>query len=128
VAAKKKQANGRKSGAAPTSGERRTRMQRSDEEKVRLVRLVMESDNQSAEIKRIGIYPNQFYDWKKKYSAQLGGSAGNGGSRNQRGRSASQSRSASDEARAFISGKASLLEKLRAQRQELDRLISELAN
>jgi transposase-like protein len=104
---------------------RRVRAQRSDEEKQRIVRLVLASGNQSAEIKKLGIYPNQFYDWKKRFagSAALSVSA-----RRQPGRPPSGQRAvgAADEAKAFIRGKASLIERLRAQRAELDTLIAQL--
>jgi transposase-like protein len=128
MAPKKKRTNG--NGAkrsAPTPGGTRERLRRTDEQKVELVRQIMQSGNQSAEIKKLGIYPNQFYDWKKKFAGQLGVAASIvSGAR--RGRSAvvSAARSAAEEAKAFIHGKASLLERLRAQREELDGLISQL--
>lgn len=108
------------------TGATRTRQRRSDDDKIRLVRQVLASGNQSAEIKKLGIYPNQFYDWKKKYAQQLDGvvapSARKGG-----GRSLSLAASTvAEEAKAFISGKAALLDRLRAQRSEIDHLIGEL--
>jgi len=108
-----------------TGRARGTRNRRSDEEKIQLVRQVLASGNQSAELKKIGIYPNQFYDWKKRYAAQLGGRADGGGDRG-RGKTISAARSVADEAKAFIQGKASLLDRLRAQRAELDQLILQL--
>jgi transposase-like protein len=110
-------------GAAPKVT--RTRLQRSDEDKVRLVRQVMESSNQSAEIKKLGIYPNQFYDWKKKYGAQLGGIAAVS-SRQRRSSVGAAASTVADEAKAFIHGKSALLQRLRTQREELDQLITEL--
>lgn len=132
MAAKKKSASKTKKSEARTVPARtsngpatRTRLQRSDEDKVRLVRQVMESGNQSAEIKKLGIYPNQFYDWKKKYAAQLGGVVAPQ-ARVKRGAAGSAARTVADEAKAFIQGKSSLLDRLRAQREELDHLINEL--
>jgi len=131
MAAKKKSpSKARKSEArapgARGAGPKRTRLQRSDEDKIRMVRQVIESGNQSAEIKKLGIYPNQFYDWKKKYASQLGGVA----TTSTRGRRASYPGAAAstvaDEAKAFIHGKTSLLDRLRRQREELDALISQL--
>ena len=107
-----------------TAGSGGKRLRRSDDEKIALVRQVLASGNQSAELKKIGIYPNQFYDWKKKYAAQLGGRADS--SERGRGKAISAARSVADEAKAFIQGKASLLERLRAQRAELDELIGQL--
>jgi transposase-like protein len=100
-------------------------LRRSDDEKVRLVRQVMESANQSAEIKKLGIYPNQFYDWKKRYAGQLGVAVGASAS-GRRGQTMNAARTAADEAKAFIHGKAALLDRLRAQRDELDGLIRQL--
>jgi transposase-like protein len=105
-------------------GEPRSRMRRSDDEKVALVRQVMASGNQSAEIKRLGIYPNQFYDWKKRYVSQLGG--GGTAAVRSRGQTTLAARSVADEAKAFIQNKASLLDRLRQQRAELDELITQL--
>jgi transposase-like protein len=104
---------------------RATRLRRTDEEKIALVRQVLASGNQSAELKRVGIYPNQFYDWKKKYAAQLGGRSESGSER-RRGKTLDAARTIADEAKAFIEGKASLLERLRNQRSELDALITQL--
>jgi transposase-like protein len=106
-------------------GGRRARTQRSEDDKIRLVRQVMESGNQSAEIKKLGIYPNQFYDWKKKFEAKLGLPKGSSVSQ-KRGQAMFAARSVADEAKAFIEGKASLLERLRVQRAELDELITQL--
>jgi len=131
MAAKKKPASrNKKASAQPTparaaSKTTRTRLQRSDEDKIRLVRQVMESGNQSAEIKKLGIYPNQFYDWKKKYGAQLSGVVAPT-ARQKLGRVDSASRTVADEAKAYIQGKAALLNRLRSQRSELDELISQL--
>lgn len=109
------------------------RLRRTDDEKIQLVRQVLASDNQSAEIKRLGIYPNQFYDWKKKFAGQVGGSGGGSSrgaaaGRGSRGRDVAinAARTVADEAKAFIQGKAKLLERLRAQRSELDELIAQL--
>lgn len=101
------------------------RLRRSDDEKISLVRQVLASGNQSAELKRIGIYPNQFYDWKKKYAAQLGGRADSSAERG-RGKTIHAARTVADEAKAFIQGKAALLERLRAQQAELGELIRQL--
>jgi transposase-like protein len=116
------------SGKAPGQDSRpRARTQRSDDEKVRLVRQVMESGNQSAEIKKLGIYPNQFYDWKKKFASQLGLAGGAmGSSRRRGGQTMSAARSVADEAKAFIEGKAALIDRLRQQRTEIDELIAQL--
>jgi transposase-like protein len=103
-------------------------LQRSDEDKLRIVRQVLASENQTMEIKRLGIYPNQFYDWKKRYlsSAAI---VGRGATQRGAGRSAAAGgRSAADDAKAFLHGKAGLLERLRAQRAELDRLIEQLSS
>lgn len=107
------------------------RLRRTDDEKIQLVRQVLASGNQSAEIKRLGIYPNQFYDWKKKFAGQVGGGSGGGsggGGRGARGRSTAinAARTVADEAKAFIQGKANLLDRLRTQRAELDELIAQL--
>lgn len=133
MAAKKKSASGaRKSPRDPSeprgSGPKavRTRLQRSDEDKIRLVRQILSSGNQSAEIKKLGIYPNQFYDWKKKFAQQLGGVAVMS-TRQKRGIIGGAARTVADEAKAFIQGKAALLDRLRTQRDELDRLIGELS-
>jgi transposase-like protein len=132
MAAKKKPATRAKKSEAKSTPARatngkatRTRLQRSDDDKIRLVRQVMESGNQSAEIKKLGIYPNQFYDWKKKYALQLGGVVAPQ-SRARRVVLGSAARTVADEAKAFIQGKSSLLDRLRNQREELDHLISEL--
>ncbi|MDB4972249.1 MAG: hypothetical protein JWN48_590 [Myxococcaceae bacterium] len=133
MAAKKKSASKAKKSEARTATPRaaapkatRTRLQRSDDDKIRMVRQVMESGNQSAEIKKLGIYPNQFYDWKKKYSSQLSGvSAPQARTRRAAGPGAAAS-TVAEEAKAFIQGKSSLLDRLRAQREELDHLITEL--
>ena len=101
------------------------RLRRTDEEKIRLVQQVMASGNQSAELKKLGIYPNQFYDWKKKFAGQLGGSAAVAPKRG-RGNPLQESRTAADEAKAFIQGKAALLDRLKAQRAEIDELIVQL--
>jgi transposase-like protein len=128
MAAKKKLVNiGRAGAQRPARADGvRERLRRTDDEKLQLVRQIMQSGNQSAEIKKLGIYPNQFYDWKKKFGAKLGAAAaivkGVRGGR----AGAAASGSAADEAKAFIHGKASLLERLRAQREELDTLISQL--
>jgi transposase-like protein len=103
----------------------RSRLRRSDEDKIRLVRQIMESGNRGAEIKKLGIYPNQFYDWKKKYSSQLGGAAATTG-RGKRGGPGEEARTVADEAKAYIQGKAALLTRLRSQRSELDELIAQL--
>jgi len=111
-----------------STGATRTRQRRSDDDKIRLVRQVLASGNQSAEIKKLGIYPNQFYDWKKKYASLLDGVAAPS-ARKKGGLPRSLSLAAStvaEEAKAFISGKASLLDRLRAQRSEIDQLIGEL--
>jgi transposase-like protein len=136
MAAKKKPANASKRANPQANPSRttapkmtRTRLQRSDEDKIRLVEQVMASGNQSAEIKKLGIYPNQFYDWKKKYASRLGGVISAAPSRGKRGASIGfAARTVADEAKAFIEGKAALLDRLRAQREELDRLIGELAS
>jgi hypothetical protein len=78
-------------------------------------------------IKTLGIYPNQFYDWKKRFAAQLGGAATATWKR-ARGPAGSVGRGAADEAIAFLSGKSALLERLRAQRNEIDQLIAQLAD
>jgi transposase-like protein len=103
----------------------RSRLRRSDEDKIRLVRQIMESGNRGAEIKKLGIYPNQFYDWKKKYQAQLGGAAVSTG-RGRRAAPGEEARTVADEAKAYIQGKAALLTRLRSQRSELDELIAQL--
>lgn len=123
--------NGKRQEEGEAARMRGKRLRRTDDEKIQLVRQVMASGNQSAEIKKLGIYPNQFYDWKKKFAGQIGGggaSAGGNGARGARGRSVtiSAARSAADEAKAFIEGKAKLLERLRNQRAELDELIAQL--
>jgi transposase-like protein len=102
-------------------------LQRSDDEKIRLVRQIIASGNQSAEIKKLGIYPNQFYDWKKRYAPRLGAVAGST-SRQKRGSPGFAAGTAAEEAKVFIQGKTALLERLRAQREELDRLIGELSS
>ena len=117
MASKRKSAQGK---AAAASG---SRQRRSDEEKIRIVRQVMASGNQSAEIKKLGIYPNQFYDWKKRFVSQLGGAAGGRGGRRGRGVGGG---TAADEAKAFIQNKSALLDRLRRQREELDQLIDQL--
>lgn len=132
TAKSKSAAKGRRSGTQAKaqggngSDSPRARQHRSDEDKVRLVRQILASGNQSAEIKKLGIYPNQFYDWKKKYAAELGGLVGVS-SRQRRSLPGLAARTVADEAKAFIEGKASLLDRLRAQREELDQLISELS-
>ncbi|HEX5661181.1 MAG TPA: transposase [Polyangiales bacterium] len=107
----------KKKAAASSNGGSRKR--RSDEEKASIVRQVLASDNRTAEMKRLGIYPNQFYSWKKL----LGGK---GADRSGIGRAGSAARSLADEAKAYIQGKGALLDRLRAQRAELDQLISAL--
>lgn len=103
-----------------------TRNRRSDEEKVQLVRQVLESGNQSAEIKRLGIYPNQFYDWKKKFAAQLGLGSSPRAQSGKRGSVMQAAGSLADEARIFLNGRAALLDRMRKQRAELDELIAQL--
>ena len=103
----------------------RSRLRRSDEDKIRLVRQIMESGNRGAEIKKLGIYPNQFYDWKKKYHSQLGGAA-LAPARGRRAAPGEEARTAADEAKAYIHGKAALLTRLRSQRSALDELIAQL--
>jgi transposase-like protein len=102
------------------SGGAGTRKRRSDDEKAAIVRQILASDNRTAEMKRLGIYPNQFYSWKKLFGGKGGERAtiGRGGS--------SAARSLADEAKAYIQGKGQLLDRLRAQRSELDQLISAL--
>lgn len=100
------------------------RTRRTDEEKVGIVRQILASGNQSAAIKKLGIYPNQFYDWKKRFSAQLGGAAKTVA---RRGRAAVMlGGSPLDEARSFVQNRAALLDRLREQRTELDQLIRQL--
>jgi transposase-like protein len=132
MAAKKRPAPGGKKAKPQTAASResnpkgtRSRLRRSDEDKIRLVRQIMESANRGAEIKKLGIYPNQFYDWKKKYHAQLGGAVASSG-RGKRGAPGEEARTVADEAKAYIQGKATLLTRLRAQRGELDELIAQL--
>ncbi len=98
-----------------------TRKRRSDEEKAAIVRQILASDNRTAEMKRLGIYPNQFYSWKKMFGGK-GGSERAGLGR----AGSSAARSLADEAKAYIQGKGALLDRLRAQRAELDQLISAL--
>jgi transposase-like protein len=107
----------KKAAAAANGG---TRKRRSDEEKGAIVRQILASDNRTAEMKRLGIYPNQFYSWKKLF----GGKSGERGALGRAGSSAA--RSLADEAKAYIQGKGALLDRLRAQRAELDQLISAL--
>lgn len=136
MAAKKKRAGkaktrtaGKRPSADSAQTGTRTRLRRSDDDKIQLVRQVMQSSNQSAEIKSLGIYPNQFYDWKKRFAAQLGVAVGAGSTPGRKRSGASPisaARSVADEAKAFIQGKASLLERLRAQRVELDALITQM--
>ena len=100
------------------------RTRRTDEEKLGIVRQILASANQSAEIKKLGIYPNQFYDWKKRFTAQVGAVAKGVG---RRGRAAVMlGGSPLDEARSFVQNRAALIERLRAQRNELDQLIKQL--
>ncbi|HEY6880879.1 MAG TPA: transposase [Polyangiales bacterium] len=97
-----------------------TRKRRSNEEKAAIVRQILASDNRTAEMKRLGIYPNQFYSWKKLFG-------GKGADRAGLGRAGSTAaRTLADEAKAYIQGKGALLDRLRAQREELDHLISAL--
>jgi transposase-like protein len=97
-----------------------TRKRRSDDEKAAIVRQILASGNRTAEMKRLGIYPNQFYSWKKLFG-------GKGGERGTIGRAGSSAaRSLADEAKAYIQGKGALLDRLRSQRAELDQLISAL--
>ncbi|MDB4991511.1 MAG: Transposase [Myxococcaceae bacterium] len=133
MAAKKKNASKSKKTEARATPARaaspkatRTRLQRSDEDKIRIVRQVMESGNQSAEIKKLGIYPNQFYDWKKKYSSSTSGAAAPQTRARRATAPGAAASTVAEEAKAFIHGKSALLDRLRAQRQELDHLISEL--
>lgn len=114
--------------AAPASSRGATRKRRSDDDKIRLVRQVMQSGNQSAEIKKLGIYPNQFYDWKKKFAAQLGDVEASTARGKRGGAIGSAARTVADEAKAYIQGKAALLQRLRTQRGELDELIAQLEN
>lgn len=103
------------------AGGSNTRKRRSDDEKSAIVRQILASDNRTAEMKRLGIYPNQFYSWKKLFGSSKSaehGVLGRGGS--------SAARSLADEAKAYIQGKGALLERLRAQRAELDQLIEAL--
>lgn len=125
MAAKKRRAQRSAASGGESKGEAGTRLRRTDEEKIRLVRQVMASSNQSTEIKSLGIYPNQFYDWKKKFAEELGGAAPTA-MRGKRGRPAAPAHSATEEAKAFINGKAALLERLRKQRSEIDALIAQL--
>lgn len=123
--------NGKTAASTPSK-----RLMRSDEEKIRIVRQIMASANQTAEFKRLGIYPNQYYDWKKAFADKLGLIGKGPGSiaeslrsRLPRGtldRAASDTRSLADEARAFLHGKTKLLEQLKSQREELDELITQL--
>ena len=107
--------------AKPAAG---GRTRRTDEEKLGIVRQILASANQSAEIKKLGIYPNQFYDWKKRFAAQVGAAAKGVG---RRGRAAVMlGGSPLDEARSFVQNRAALLERLRTQRNELDQLIKQL--
>ncbi|MDB4985032.1 MAG: hypothetical protein JWN04_210, partial [Myxococcaceae bacterium] len=76
-----------------------------------------------AEIKKLGIYPNQFYDWKRKY---LSGGVLPPRPAGKRDRVSTSASSAAAEAKLFIEGKAALLERLRAQRTELDALIKQM--
>jgi transposase-like protein len=128
MASRKKKARQTKGPSATgesTSG-RRERTRRTDSEKIQLVRRVLESDNQSAEIKRSGIYPNQFYEWKKKFADQLGlGSTSKTSARDGR-KAVKAAGNAAEEARAFLNGRAELLDRLRSQRTELDELIAQL--
>jgi transposase-like protein len=109
----------KKKAANPEVGQRK---RRSDEEKAAIVRKVLASSNRTAEMKKLGIYPNQFYSWKKMFTGK-GGERAAGGF----GRGASNAaRSLADEAKAYIQGKGELLERLRVQRAELDQLIAAL--
>ena len=114
------QSNGNRAAESARGG----RLRRSDDEKARIVRQILASGNQSAEIKKLGIYPNQFYDWKKKLAAGIG-EIGKGLGRRRRA-AAILGSSAADEAKAFIRNKSALLERLRSQRAELDQLIRQL--
>jgi len=102
------------------------RLRRSDEEKLRIVQQVLASGNQSAEIKALGIYPNQFYGWKKKYAGGSNGAAAASNGRKSGRPSSLAVQNATEEAKAFLHGKAGLLQRLRAQRAELDTLIAQL--
>jgi transposase-like protein len=104
--------------AAPTSGGPQTRLRRSDDEKRAIVQQVLQSGNQSAAIKSLKIYPNQFYAWKKQF--------GGGGSLSPGGRTVIASGGLVDEAKRYLAGKTALLDRLRAQRAELDTLIAQL--
>ncbi|MET0285147.1 MAG: transposase [Polyangiales bacterium] len=98
-----------------------SRKRRSSDEKAAIVRQILASDNRTAEMKRVGIYPNQFYSWKKLFGGKGGGeraAIGRGGS--------TAARSLAEEAKAYIQGKDALLDRLRSQRAELDELISAL--
>ncbi|MDB4973505.1 MAG: Transposase [Myxococcaceae bacterium] len=122
-----KRAPKRETSAPGAAGKASRRLRRSDAEKLQIVQQVLASGNQSAEIKRLGIYPNQFYDWKKKYTNGGDHAAVAASGRGRRGRPPEHSaRSAADEARAFIHGKSALLERLRTQREQLDVLIKQM--
>ncbi|MDB4987027.1 MAG: Transposase [Myxococcaceae bacterium] len=129
MAAKKKisrrgrRAPARKQAFQSVTNEPRGRLQRSDTEKLQIVQQVLNSGNQSAEIKKLGIYPNQFYDWKKKY---LSGGVLPPRTAGKRDLVSTSASSAAAEAKLFIEGKAALLERLRAQRTELDALIKQM--
>lgn len=70
-------------------------------------------------MKELKIYPNQFYAWKKQFV--------DGGAAAARPRAAREgSEGLVDEARRYLTGKSSLLERLRAKRDELDSLIAQL--
>ena len=107
---------------ASAAGERK---RRSDEEKADIVRRILASGNRTAEMKRLGIYPNQFYSWKKLF----GGGASKGAARGLGGRGRAESsaaRTVAEEAKAYIQGRSALLDRLKAQRAELDELIAQL--
>jgi transposase-like protein len=109
----------KKKAAAGGAGSRK---RRSEEEKAAIVRQILASENRTAEMKRVGIYPNQFYSWKKMFGGGKGGERGLG-----RG-GLPAARSLADEAKAYLQGKGALLDRLRAQRAELDQLIAALEN
>lgn len=133
MAAKKKRAakpSGKahpaKSSAELASREPSGRLRRSDDEKLRIVKQVLASGNQSAEIKALGIYPNQFYDWKKRFAGRSNSVAGVSNGKKVGRPPALAVQNATEEAKAFLHGKASLLQRLRVQRAELDTLIAQL--
>ena len=62
-------------------------MRRAGSEKAGIVRQILASNNRTAEMKRLGIYPNQFYSWKKLF----GGKGGERGGISRAGSSAARS-------------------------------------